>query len=154
MNVSCTSSGAMLAAYLWTLPAFTAVAAAFALGQADRASLPRSGRFAIDLGAGFGMHTVPLARAGWRVLAIDSSPTLLSQRSEFIEGLAVNARCGELLGFSEYVPPAERADLVLCMGETLTHLETPDAISELGRAVDRTSQRPLRALCAATHVER
>jgi hypothetical protein len=38
--------------------------AAIALGQADLAPVLCGGNFAIDLGAGFGMHTIPLARAG------------------------------------------------------------------------------------------
>jgi SAM-dependent methyltransferase len=118
--------------YTWMLGGSEA---AFALGQADLDSVRPSGQFAIDLGAGFGMHTVPLARAGWRVLAIDSSPTLLSQLSEFANGLSINARCGELLRFAEYLPADERADLILCMGDTLTHLETRDAIPELSRTV-------------------
>jgi len=109
--------------------------AAFTQGQADLASVHRSGKFAIDLGAGFGMHTVPLARAGWRVLAIDSSATLLSQLSAFAQGLSVDAQCGDLLRFTEYLSADERADLILCMGDTLTHLETPDAIPALSRTV-------------------
>jgi hypothetical protein len=109
--------------------------AAFSLGKADLASVVPSGQFAVDLGAGFGMHTVPLARAGWRVLAIDSSSTLLSQLSEFATGLPVTARCGELLGFAEHLATGERPDLILCMGDTLTHLETPAAIPELSRTV-------------------
>jgi SAM-dependent methyltransferase len=109
--------------------------AAFALGQADLASVLRGGNFAIDLGAGFGMHTIPLARAGWRVLAIDSSPALLRQLSTLAEGLSVHAHCGDLLSFAENLSAGERADLVLCMGDTLTHLETPDAIATLSRTV-------------------
>ena len=108
---------------------------AFALGQADLASVLRGGNFAVDLGAGFGMHTIPLARAGWRVLAIDSSPVLLRQLSTLAEGLPVRAHCGDLLSFAEYLSTDERADLVLCMGDTLTHLETPDDIATLSRTV-------------------
>ena len=44
--------------------------AAFALGESDLASLLPGPGFAVDLGAGIGMHAIPLARAGWRVLAI------------------------------------------------------------------------------------
>ena len=109
--------------------------AAFALGQADLAAVLRAGQFAIDLGAGFGMHTVPLARAGWRVLAIDSSPVLLRQLSAYAEGFSVNTHCGELLRFTEYLSTDERADLILCMGDTLTHLETADAVNALGHSV-------------------
>jgi SAM-dependent methyltransferase len=109
--------------------------AAFALGQADLTAIIGRGGFAIDLGAGFGMHTVPLARAGWRVLAIDSSPVLLNQLSTFTEGLAVRVHCGDLGGFAAQLATGERADLVLCMGDTLTHLESPEDVASLGRAV-------------------
>ena len=109
--------------------------AAFALGQADLADVIGWDGFAIDLGAGFGAHTVPLARAGWRVLAIDSSPVLLSQLSTFAEGLSVRTYCGDLLAFAEQLPTDEPADLVLCMGDTLTHLESADAIVALSLAV-------------------
>ncbi|HEY6512988.1 MAG TPA: methyltransferase domain-containing protein, partial [Burkholderiaceae bacterium] len=109
--------------------------AAIAMGQADLAPVLPGGTFAIDLGAGFGMHSIPLARAGWRVLAIDSSPVLLGQLSALAEGLGVRACCGDLLGFAEYLSNGERADLVLCMGDTLTHLETPDALTTLSRTV-------------------
>ena len=118
--------------YTWMLGGSEA---AFALGESDLASVLPSGQFAIDLGAGFGMHTIPLARAGWRILAIDSSPTLLDQLSGCANGLSVDARCGELLRFAEYLPTDERADVILCMGDTLTHLETPDAIPALSRTV-------------------
>jgi SAM-dependent methyltransferase len=109
--------------------------AAIAMGQTDLAPVLSGGTFAIDLGAGFGMHTIPLARAGWRVLAVDSSPGLLSQLSSLAEGLGVRACCGNLLDFAGYLSNGERADLVLCMGDTLTHLETPEAIAMLGRMV-------------------
>jgi SAM-dependent methyltransferase len=109
--------------------------AAIAMGQADLAPVLCGGSNAIDLGAGFGMHTIPLARAGWRVLAVDSSPVLLSQLSSLAEGLPVRTCCGDLLGFAEYLPYGERADLVLCMGDTLAHLESPDAIATLSRTV-------------------
>jgi len=41
--------------------------------------LNRGARYAVDLGAGFGMHSIPLARAGCRVLAVDSSAILLNE---------------------------------------------------------------------------
>lgn len=111
------------------------IEAAFATGQADLAPVLRGGKFAIDLGAGFGMHTIPLARSGWRVLAIDSSSLLLHQLATLAQGLQVTVRCGDLLGFADHLSLDERPDLILCMGDTLTHLETPEAIVALSRAV-------------------
>ena len=46
-----------------------------------------------------------------------------------------STRRGELLRFAGHLPTGERADVILCMGDTLTHLETPEAIPELSRTV-------------------
>jgi SAM-dependent methyltransferase len=110
--------------------------AAFAMGQTDLAPvLPSEGGLAIDLGAGFGMHSIPLARAGWRVLAIDSSPALLAELTTHAKGLQITAHQGDLLHFAEHLAPNARPNLILCMGDTLTHLETPAAVAALSRAV-------------------
>ncbi|MFL1528905.1 hypothetical protein [Pseudomonas sp. O230] len=57
--------------YLWMAGGFDA---AVSRGEAEiEAVLPNlaSGTTAIDLGAGFGMHTIPLARRGCSVVAAD-----------------------------------------------------------------------------------
>lgn len=118
--------------YLWMVGGSEA---AFALAEADLAPVLRGGGFAIDLGAGFGMHVVPLARSGWRVLAVDSSPTLLGQLATLAADLPIRTQCGDLLGFADHMLPAERANLILCMGDTLTHLDSLDAVAALSRAV-------------------
>jgi hypothetical protein len=64
------------------------------------------------------MHSVSLARAGWRVIAIDSSPILLAELEAVAEGLPATTRCENLLAFDEVLAPGEYADLVLCMGDT------------------------------------
>jgi 2-polyprenyl-3-methyl-5-hydroxy-6-metoxy-1,4-benzoquinol methylase len=48
-------------------------------GKADVKPLVPGRGLAVDLGAGFGMHAIALARGGWEVLAIDSSEFLLEQ---------------------------------------------------------------------------
>lgn len=48
----------------------------FALGKSDLEALrieATANMVALDLGAGFGMHAVPLARLGCAVTAVDSS---------------------------------------------------------------------------------
>ncbi len=48
---------------------------------------PSKSRWAVDLGAGFGMHAIPLADIGYSVLAIDSSGTLLdAMKSHWVPG--------------------------------------------------------------------
>ena len=78
------------------------------------------GRYAVDLGAGFGMHAIPLARQGWRVLAIDSSAQLLEELKAQAPGALITPVLDDMRNFERHL--ADTPDLILCMGDTLTHL--------------------------------
>ena len=84
---------------------------------------------ACDLGAGFGMHAIPLARAGYKVTAIDTSPLLLSALGQAAKDLPVKLVEANLLDFAAHLDSSP--DLILCMGDTLTHLETLDEVEKL-----------------------
>jgi SAM-dependent methyltransferase len=84
---------------------------------------------AIDLGAGFGMHSIPLARSGYTVAAIDSSPALLAELRKYSEGLSVRAVESDLLHFRSHV--SAPANLVLCMGDTITHVQDQTSVERL-----------------------
>jgi SAM-dependent methyltransferase len=89
--------------------------------------------YVVDLGAGFGMHAVPLARLGKKVLAIDSSAELLSELAHHASGLPVATVAGDLLAFPSHLEESPSA--ILCMGDTLTHLADDSAVEALiGRA--------------------
>ncbi|HEV7607562.1 MAG TPA: class I SAM-dependent methyltransferase [Steroidobacteraceae bacterium] len=79
-----------------------------------------AGALVADLGAGFGMHAIPLARAGMRVLAIDSSTELLTELDRLAKGLPVETVADDLLSFRSHLK--EKAAAVICLGDTLTHL--------------------------------
>ena len=77
-------------------------------GAADLAALgirPSAG-LAVDLGAGFGMHSIPLAQLGYAVEAIDSSPLLVSQLRQLASGLRIRATEADLLDFAQYLVSA------------------------------------------------
>lgn len=92
-----------------------------------------SGKCAVDLGAGFGMHAIPLAQSGWKVLAIDSSAHLLSELGAQTEGMPVTAVQDDLLSFTRHL--SDTPELFLCMGDTLTHLADLAAVEGLIHAV-------------------
>jgi len=99
------------------------VESAIAAGKSDVAALDPplpAGALVVDLGAGFGMHTIPLARAGMRVLAIDSSAQLLAELRRHAGNLPVTVVEDDLLSFRAHLQ--EKAAAVLCMGDTITHL--------------------------------
>jgi SAM-dependent methyltransferase len=78
------------------------------------------GVLAVDLGAGFGMHAIPLARSGVRVIAIDSSQHLLDELARLADQLPITQVRDDLLSFRAHL--SERPAVILCMGDTLTHL--------------------------------
>jgi 2-polyprenyl-3-methyl-5-hydroxy-6-metoxy-1,4-benzoquinol methylase len=92
------------------------------------------GAVVLDLGAGFGMHAIPLARRGARVTAIDSSAELLRTLSELRGDLPVQAVNDDLLNFQSHI--AEAPSAILCMGDTITHLPDFGAVEKL---VERAS---------------
>lgn len=108
---------------------------ALATGRADLADVLGLGGLAVDLGAGFGMHAIPLARAGYQVIALDTSEHLVSQLQELGHGLALQAAVADLMRFPEYLPAGRMADLIVCMGDTLTHLPEPALVAELATLV-------------------
>jgi SAM-dependent methyltransferase len=79
-----------------------------------------AGGSAIDLGAGFGLHSVPLAQRGYAVTAIDTCKPLLDELLLRPTSPPIKTIVGDLLAFRSYV--RRPVDVILCMGDTLTHL--------------------------------
>lgn len=115
--------------YLWMAGGFDA---AMSRGEteieATLSNLSR-GSTAVDLGAGFGMHTIPLARRGCSVIAIDTSSILLEELRGHAEALPVRAVEDELQSFQRHLD--SKADAILCMGDTLTHLPEAQSVEKL-----------------------
>jgi hypothetical protein len=113
--------------------------AAIARGRAEVEAVcprPAQGQWAIDLGAGFGMHAVPLADIGYSVLAIDSSSTLLDVIKGHVTPMPITTIQDDLTSFKRYLN--DRAALVICMGDTLTHLPDAQSVERLFGGVAET----------------
>jgi len=105
---------------------------ALARGEAELEAIgarPGAGAVAVDLGAGFGMHAIPLARRGFEVLALEACAALLAELREAAGALPVRAVEADLLAYPQHL--SARAELVLCMGDTLTHLPDTAAVEAL-----------------------
>lgn len=100
-------------------------------------NLPRG--LAVDLGAGSGFQSVPLAEFGFSVVAVDFSAALLAELRERANGLAIRTVDDDLLNFAKHID--EQAQVVVCMGDTLTHLESFDAVQTLLLDVARALAR-------------
>lgn len=98
-------------------------------------------RRVLDLGAGFGAHTSPLAQAGAEVTAVDLDAGLLEQLREGLGDAEdrVTAVPAELVAWleAETGSTSEGFDLVLCVGDTLTHLPDAAHVGRLLRGVGR-----------------
>jgi SAM-dependent methyltransferase len=108
------------------------IEAAFARSAAELDELqlaPAIDGAAVDLGAGLGLHAVALARRGYSVTAIDSSQVLLDElrsRGAALPIVAINADLVEFRAFVQRQPA-----LIVCMGDTLTHLPSLSAVEGL-----------------------
>jgi SAM-dependent methyltransferase len=115
--------------YLWMAGGIDAALAQGADDVSQYVPARTDENVAIDLGAGFGMHSIPLARSGYTVAAIDSSPALLAELRKYSEGLSVRAVESDLLHFRSHV--SAPANLVLCMGDTITHVQDQTSVERL-----------------------
>lgn len=97
---------------------------------------PTSDACAVDLGCGHGLQTIPLAKRGFDVVAIDSSEILLKELSNRIDQLPITLINDDLLNFTSHLDNS--VDLITCMGDTLTHLDSIDSVSNLIRAAAKS----------------
>jgi len=90
--------------------------------------VPHATRIAIDLGCGHGLQAVALSQLGFEVIAIDFNRTMLDElRQKSIKG--INVVEGDLMEFDMLTKA--RAEIIVCMGDTLTHLNTVSDVNQL-----------------------
>lgn len=93
---------------------------------------------AIDLGSGPGFQTIALAQLGFTpVIAIDTSLELLEELCSHAKDLPIQTHHKDLRELPKIAAPAE-ASVIVCMGDTLTHLPDRDDVSNLFQAVSST----------------
>ncbi|MGB7413337.1 MAG: class I SAM-dependent methyltransferase [Thermosynechococcaceae cyanobacterium] len=90
---------------------------------------PTGSAVAVDLGAGCGFQSIPLAARGFSVTAIDLDENLLAELKVHDVTEQVAVVCDDMLNFASHVPAS--SELIICMTDTLLHLETKDKVSKL-----------------------
>jgi SAM-dependent methyltransferase len=90
---------------------------------------PEASKEAVDLGAGSGFQSIPLAEAGFSVTAVDLNRTLLQELEQNTGDLAITTVHDDILHFPRH-SPAE-IEIIVCMGDTLTHLRSLEEVYDL-----------------------
>ncbi len=120
----------LAAFYSWMVGDFDAAQSLVADYFKNYEVRPQHNGLAVDLGAGTGIQSAALAQLGFRVQAIDFSAYLLSELREHTQGLPVEAYEGNLLDFKQHLK-GEAPELIVCMGDTLTHLNSVEEVAAL-----------------------
>ena len=89
---------------------------------------------AVDLGCGPGYQAIALAQLGFSpVVAIDTSSALLDELRAHAGALPIQAVEDDIMRMERHVAPRS-AQAIVCMGDTITHLESRAATLDLLRA--------------------
>jgi SAM-dependent methyltransferase len=90
----------------------------------------RSGT-AVDLGSGPGFQTIALAQLGYSpVIAVDSSRELLAELQARKRFYDIKTREADITKLGSVAVP-ESASVIVCMGDTLTHLPSKESVQTL-----------------------
>ena len=101
--------------------------------------VPRLSKYALDLGCGSGFQSIPLAQLGFNVISIDLSGKLLKELDEHKDNLSILAIKDSILNLEKHAPG--NCELCVCMGDTLTHLDSFDEVINLFSSVSRTLEK-------------
>jgi 2-polyprenyl-3-methyl-5-hydroxy-6-metoxy-1,4-benzoquinol methylase len=96
--------------------------------KTNNISLSPSG-VAIDLGAGHGIQSVALAKLGFKVTAIDFNPQLLNELKNNTKDLSVEILEEDIRSIANHKDL--KPGLIVCWGDTLTHLDNVYEIEDL-----------------------
>ena len=89
---------------------------------------PSETHSAIDLGSGHGIQSAALIELGFNVTAVDQNEKLLTELKQNTSN-KVKTINGDIAEFS--YPGNIKPELIVCMGDTITHLPTADDVRKM-----------------------
>lgn len=94
---------------------------------------PTGNGIALDLGAGNGIQSVALAELGFKVKAVDFNATLLAELNTTKNKLPIEIYMQDISTFMNKTN--EPAEVIICMGDTLTHFDGYSVVTDLVRKI-------------------
>lgn len=113
--------------YEWMLGDFEEAASRQQTFFQENNIISKEKEIAFDLGAGNGLQSIPLAKLGHEVYAFDFNQRLLDSLNERKRNLAITTVLSDLESFHTY---QKEPSLIVCMGDTLTHLDSIAQVSQ------------------------
>jgi SAM-dependent methyltransferase len=107
----------------------------------DNSIKPLSNKIAIDLGAGHGLQSIPLAEIGFQVLAVDFNQQLLDELKVNTKDLDITVINDDIKKVETF---ADKPELIVCCGDTLSHLdnkiEVKTFIANMVKSLDKNGK--------------
>lgn len=115
--------------YVWMSGGFEPTQQRYAQFFRKAQLAPQGAALAVDLGAGPGFQSLPLADLGYRVLAIDTSRALLNELNARKQQRNIDVVCDDMMNFPAHL--SSSAQLIVCMTDTLLHLGSKSEVDAL-----------------------
>ena len=115
--------------YSWMIGDFRIAKDAFKEFCINNDVRPFKTKTAIDLGAGNGVQSIALGEMGFMVKAVDFNKQLLWELESKIGSLPIETICDDIKNVLSMA--RDSADLIVCCGDTIAHLNTWQEINDL-----------------------
>jgi 2-polyprenyl-3-methyl-5-hydroxy-6-metoxy-1,4-benzoquinol methylase len=115
--------------YSWMIGDFDQNEKVFKAFCTENNIIPKLTKTAIDLGAGNGIQTTALAKAGFNVTAIDFNNQLLAELQSRCRELSVDVIRDDIRNLQEY--SKVKPELIICWGDTIAHLGSQKEAAQL-----------------------
>lgn len=100
-------------------------------------SLVKPGRKILDIGSGTGTYTIPLAKLGYNVVALDYDQGMIDKlrgKAEALD-LQIDSFARDMMGLDDLIE--DEYDGILCIGNTLPHLKDMDEVEAFLRIASK-----------------
>ncbi|MEO5947547.1 MAG: methyltransferase domain-containing protein [Chitinophagaceae bacterium] len=114
--------------YSWMTGNFDSKKQEFKKFFIDNGVIPQTNKIAIDLGAGHGLQSIPLAELGFQVLAVDFNQQLIDELKANSNELTITVKIDDIKNVSNFF--TVKPDLIVCCGDTLSHLDNKSEIEK------------------------